>query len=114
MAIQKVTPGSILKVTVTSTGATDWFRLNNRLSPFELKVGVFKDGASSFIAKLEYSMVDDPINDTSEHITEHALGGNITESTDFGFSSSPINVVRLNVTSLSGGNLGFYILQSGT
>lgn len=113
MSIIPIKPGSIKKVVISATGVTDWFRLDNKLTPFEVTLSVFKDGASSFVAVLEYSSADNPDTETSEHILIHTAGTNITDNSDFAFNNAPINAVRLNVTSLTGGNLAFIILQAG-
>jgi hypothetical protein len=113
MSIIPITPGSIKKVAISATGPTAWFRVDNKTNPFQLTTGVFKDGATSFVAVLEYSMADNPDTETSEATLIHSAGSNITDNSDFGFEL-PINAVRLNVSSLTGGNLAFILLQAGT
>jgi hypothetical protein len=118
MAAQNIVLGVENRLGVTAAGVTDWVLLNNHRSTYPVGISVYHNGSTTaFSAAVEYTFSKDPDTAPVNSVREHKYLKGLSEATAAdeldGNFSVPVTAVRLNVASITGGELFISVIQAG-
>jgi len=119
MATKNIVLGVENRLGLTSAGVTDWLQLNNkRTGNYPIGIFISTDGlTSAFECTVEYTARKNPETAPVNAIKQHKYLKNLNELSDpddlDGNFTVPVSAVRLNVSSITGGELFLSVIQSG-
>ena len=119
MATQNIVLGVENRVGLTSAGQSDWILLdNNRTGNYPIGLSISNNGSTTaFICSVEYTFWQDPETAPTNAIRAHADLAGLTEATLSGDLSGnlsvPITAVRLDLASITGGEIYLSVIQQG-
>jgi hypothetical protein len=119
MATQNIVLGVENRVGLTSAGQSDWILLDNhRTGNYPIGLSISHNGSTTaFLCSVEYTFWQDPDTAPANAVREHKYLKGLSEATAAdeldGNFSVPVTGVRLNVASITGGELYISVIQAG-